>query len=307
LKIRKRSIDMFGNKIISIVNRRSNLKKLENFINSGLPHQMLEPLKYLITGKSDTTTNSVIKLAEDRRASIADQGEKKVAILYSPKPGSSGEDSSISALPQPGKTLEFTMERIANTGKSKRWGTFLYLVAKNFQSKFAIELGSCAGISAIYLASSPYIKNLITVGGSEPLANIAQESLKKYPYVKVVNSFFDEAIESEIEETNKKIDLAFIDGHHEKVATIHYYNRLLPFFEPGSVVIFDDISWSHDMHKAWNILSKRKEFSHAMDCGAVGVCILNISSERSQAEPLYWDLQPLVGRVPIGDPHGWKK
>lgn len=39
------------------------------------------------------------------------------------------------------------------------------------------------------------------------------------------------------------VDLAYIDGDHEKVATIRYFERIKPHLNPDAVVIFGDISW----------------------------------------------------------------
>ena len=99
------------------------------------------------------------------------------------------------------------------------------------------------------------------------------------------------------------IDFAFIDGHHEKLATIHYFNRLVPKLSPGALVVFDDISWSFDMRECWEYMVKQKGFSDALDFGDLGICIWNHSGFSSTK---YWDLQELLGRQTIGDPHGWK-
>ena len=283
------------------------MKKISTLVDNGLPIEMKSKLNYLVTGHSDENIVAVVKFVEDRRKEIARKGNKKIPIWYSPKPDSSGNDTSINARPQPGKVLEFTMKRIAKTGKNQTWGTVLYLLAREFKPSVGIELGTCAGISTMYLSSAPNFKQIITVEGSEALANIARESLKSNQNVKVVNALFDEAIDLELPSLDSKIDMAFIDGHHEKIATIHYFNKILPYLNPGSVVIFDDISWSHDMRDAWNILSNRNEFSHAMDLGELGVCIVKKRSDNPDMKPLYWDLQPVVGRRSIGDPHGWKE
>ena len=296
-----------GEAIFRAITCRSKLKKISNLIDSGLPRQMRPALEYLVTGKPDPTTASIIKLAEDRRSEIASQSNKKIPIWYSPKPGSSGTDTGLNACPRHGKIMEFTSERIARLGKTQRWGTALYLIAKGFESSFGLELGTCAGISAIYLSSAPGVKKFMTVEGSEALAEIAQESLKSRGNVKVINSLFEEAIDSMLQAPDDKIDLVYIDGHHEKVATIHYFNKLVSLLEPRAVVIFHDISWSYDMREAWELLSKRTEFSQAMDLGMIGVCIIKTEAESSQAEPTYWNLQPIVGKRSIGDPHGWKK
>lgn len=157
----------------------------------------------------------------------------------------------------------------------------------------------------MYLSSAQTVEELITVEGSEALAEIAKESLKTYKCARVVNSLFNEAIDSELSALGDQVDFSYIDGHHETVSTVHYFNRLLPFLKGGAVVVFDDISWSYDMREAWEILSKRPECSHAIDLGAIWVCILKAAAEDKQSGGKYWDLQPILGKPEIGDPHGW--
>jgi len=285
---------------------RYKIKEINHCIQNGLPKEMRPALEYVVSESSDSKTARIAKFAEERRREIASMGDKKISIWGSPKPGDLCHDSSIDARPETGKILEFTMERIARTGKNQKWGTVLYLIASGFKSSVVIELGACAGISTIYLSSAPNVKKLITVEGCKDLANVAKESLKECTNAKVVNALFDEAISSELPLLDSKVDLAFIDGHHEKTATIHYFNRLVPFLNSRAVVIFDDISWSHDMRDAWNILSKRPEFSHCIDLGEIGVCIIQAYPHSPEVEPKYWDLQPLVGGYPVSDgPDYW--
>jgi len=70
----------------------------------------------------------------------------------------------------------------------------------------------------------------------------------------------------------------------------------------GAVIIFDDISWSCDMREAWYYLSRIPGFSYVFDLGKVGMCIW--CNDKSYQEK-HWDLQPIIGHVSIGIPHGW--
>ena len=263
---------------------KARIEEIGHCIQAGLPKQMKPALEYLASGSPDSDTAAVVKLAEGRRREIAEMGDEKISILGSRKGYLPG---------QPVELVEFTMERVAGTGKNQKWGTVLYLIARGFKSSVAIELGSCAGISAIYLSSAPKVKMLITVEGSKELADVAGESLKTRTNVKVVNALFDEAFDSQFSSLESKVDLAFIDGHHEKTATIHYFDRLVPFLSSRAVVVFDDISWSSGMRDAWNVLSRRPEFAHCIDLGEMGVCITKKESDSPEAEPRYWDLQPI--------------
>jgi len=294
------------NRLIHIASRKKRLALLEEHSRNGLPVALRPALQYLITGIKDEIAALAASEAEERRAAIAAEGKKKVPIWYSPKPGCTGDKVVGNIKPSPGKVLEFTMEKIARTGKSEKWGTVLHLLVREFECKRGIELGTCAGISALYLSSVPSIERLITVEGSTELSEIARTSLKNRAQVMVVNSLFDEAIDKEIASASELFDFAFIDGHHEKVATIHYFNRLAPYLRKGALVIFDDVSWSQDMRDAWEVLSERTEFVHAVDLGAIGVCIVK-PNDSLRLPPEKWNMQPLIGEYTIGVPLGWKE
>jgi hypothetical protein len=118
----------------------------------------------------------------------------------------------------------------------------------------------------------------------------------------VYNALFDDAIDQFLLANMQNMDMVFIDGHHEKRATIHYFERLSSYLNPGAIVIFDDISWSQDMRDGWMYLSSLSCFSHAIDCSAIGVCIWDPSHSN---RPRYWDVQNVIGRAAIGKPHGW--
>jgi|GEM_PF-909394 len=281
----------------------SRLKALDALFEQGLPPELRDALQFLASRDADAAAEAVAQRAEARRSEIAAEGDREVPIWYSPKPGSAGDDASEEARPEPGEELAFTMEQVAHTGKNQKWGTVLYLLTRGFGSTQAIELGACAGISAMYFASAPSMQNLITVEGSAALSGIATRSLQSLDNARVVNARFDDAIDKELPALEQKLDLAYIDGHHEKVATIHYFNRMLPFLAPGAVVIFDDVSWSQDMRDGWNELRVRAEFAHAVDLGAIGVCVMK--SEDDQGPPRTWELQPILGAHGIGTPHGW--
>ena len=204
-----------------------------------------------------------------------------------------------------GRVMQFSASRVAVTGKDRRWGTVLYLVARGFGCTTGIELGTCAGISAMYVASAPSMGRYLTVEGSPELCEIAQESLTDHPGVTIINALFDEALDRELPALQGSVDFAFVDGHHERVATVHYTDRIVSGLSDGAIVVFDDISWSADMRRAWDELRARSDWSHAIDLGAMGVCIYR-AEQQTDGSPRQWDLRQLVGRTQIGKPWGWR-
>ena len=292
--------------VSSPISPEVKLSRLDAEFRKGLPSELREGLKYLITGEKDSATSKVAAEVEHRREMIASESNKQVPIWYSPKPGSADGQNGNNVRPSPGKILDFSMERIAKTGKDERWGTFLYLLVKQYQCECGIELGSCAGLSALYFSASPSLKKLLTVEGSAPLAAIAADTLRHREGVTVMNCLFDDAIDRLSRSDFELFDFAYIDGHHEKVATIHYFNRLVPLLKAGAIVIFDDVSWSDDMRQAWHNLSQRAEFSHAVDLGAIGICVMKTAEEKNLSSRL-WNLQAITGKHAIGKPLGWNE
>ncbi|MDE5107691.1 MAG: class I SAM-dependent methyltransferase [Trichodesmium sp. St17_bin3_1_1] len=66
------------------------------------------------------------------------------------------------------------------------------------------------------------------------------------------------------------MDIADIDGHHEKLATLRYCELIKPMLNPDSVVIFDDIYWSQDMYDAWTILRQMNGVKVSINAGKFG-------------------------------------
>ena len=69
--------------------------------------------------------------------------------------------------------------------------------------------------------------------------------------------------------TNNKqpqpFDLIFIDGNHQKKATLNYFEKLLSSMHNDSVMIFDDIHWSKEMEEAWEEIKLHPEVSVTID------------------------------------------
>lgn len=293
--------------ILGIDQRRAQrkLEDLEGLLAAGFPAPFAASVRYLITKERDLEAAGVATKIEGLRAEIAAQGDKEIDIIYSPKPGSAGETVTSDLRPEHGKVLKFTMKKVAATGKDSNWGTVLHLLARDHAIEEGFELGACAGLSACYLGSVPSIRELVTVEGSEALSEVAKQTTARMSSkIRVVSGLFDDVLDMELP-TRSRIDFAYIDGHHEKIATLHYLDRFLPHLKPGALVVFDDIYWSDDMNEAWREVTKNPVFSDAVDYGMIGVCL--VKDRKDESQPKFWDLRPLVGCTPIQEPKGWEK
>ncbi len=281
-------------------------RMLDELFVQGVPKELHVVFMFLLTKHfPDKETKTVCDRIEAIRKGLENSGGD-TTILYSPKPIDCPDAIKFKYedfRPEHGDKKLFTLQQIAKTGKNWYWGTFLYLCAKAFKSKVSLELGSCAGISACYLASNPWAQKVITIEGAPGLATIAKENLRKINRrAIVVNALFDDALDQILPDMSGPIDFCFIDGHHEKNATIHYFKRIEKYLSSGCIVVFDDIRWSQDMLNAWQHISNFSSFSHTFDLGAMGLCIIGESLNQR-----HWDLQPILGKAKVSYPHGWIK
>ena len=93
---------------------------------------------------------------------------------------------------------------------------------------------------------------IYTIEGSPNIAEIAKENHRFFGLsnVSVFVGRFDIVLPKLLEEISP-IDFAFIDGHHDREATLSYFKQILPFMAKGGVMLFDDIAWSEGMSEAW--------------------------------------------------------
>lgn len=260
------------------------LEEIDKCIRAGMPRSLKSGLEAAIARRIPRSSVDVFAAIESIREQIADRGDEQIAVYYSPKPAYGSKN-----LTAPGARKSFSARQLAHgTSVPADVGQMIHLIAKESRAETIIEFGSCVGIGASYLASVPGCERFITIEASTELSEIATQSVKAVnPQGEVYNEFFNEALDHLLPTLTDGIDFAWIDGHHEKNATVHYFERIRPHLNQGAVVAFDDIYWSDDMLDGWNHLRTLAGFSHAIDVGVCGICIF----DGSDSEPQQWSLK----------------
>jgi hypothetical protein len=93
----------------------------------------------------------------------------------------------------------------------------------------------------------------------------------------------------------RKFDCAYIDGQHEREATLHYAKRVCGLLRDGGCLIFDDIRWSRGMNDAWREISHDPHYSVTVDLGKKGACIVG----GGDSPPKFVDLSPVLGNPKV--------
>lgn len=164
-----------------------------------------------------------------------------------------------------------------------KYGQLLFRMTKYYKPDQIIELGTALGISTMYLAMGNPDARIITVEGNPQLAGIASKSfaLHGLKNITLINSAFDDAIPRIIPEVKNKA-LVFIDGNHTLEATIRYCEVFCEATGFDSIMVLDDINWSHDMAKAWKIITGEKCRGLIVDLFRFGIVFNNPDQTRQK-------------------------
>ncbi len=148
-----------------------------------------------------------------------------------------------------------TLAEIARTSISPRALTELYSrIIANINARRIVELGSCLGITTLYLAQKKDAQ-VFTFEGSPALANVALTNYEYFDQKNIrliegnINSTFPDFLQDPA-----KINFALMDANHRYDATMKYFSWLMRRLDEKSVVVVDDIHWSEEMEKAWQEL-----------------------------------------------------
>jgi len=188
-----------------------------------------------------------------------------------------------------------SVARHARTGVRPFGGTLLRRLVTGINATRVLELGTNTGFSACYFVAAPTEPRLVTVEGSAAMCAIARTNLARFSTDAIVmHALFDEAL-ALLTTAGERFDCAYIDGQHERQATLHYAARVAPLINPGGIIIFDDLYWSADMNRAWQDICASPDFSLTIDFGAKGIAMPGTTAPKRHV-----DLCAYMGRPPIG-------
>lgn len=156
---------------------------------------------------------------------------------------------------------------------------FLFKLIREFKPSLCLELGTACGFSAAYQATALELNckgKIITMEGSESLSLLAKNNFESLNLkrIEVITGRFQDTLNNTLRK-NQSLDFVFIDGHHDKNATLNYFKQIMPNLNDNSIIIFDDISWSSGMKEAWKIIRTNKNLKVSIDLYKIGICIFS--------------------------------
>lgn len=169
------------------------------------------------------------------------------------------------------KISEIAKTSLSEPSKCK----ILFQIANQFQCKTILELGTSLGISSSYLAAANSNSKVYTLEGDPSIASKAIEVHQSLGMknIKVTVGKFDENL-LDVCKTIESIDMVFLDGHHQKEATLSYFEKIKPYFHSNTIIIVDDIYWSPGMTDAWQTITNKMDVSLCIDLYDIGIVFL---------------------------------
>ncbi|HEY5462740.1 MAG TPA: class I SAM-dependent methyltransferase [Hanamia sp.] len=169
----------------------------------------------------------------------------------------------------------------ASSLKKKKYAQLLFRIAKYYQAKNIVELGTSFGITTCYLASSNPDSKVFTFEGAKNIAKTALNNFEKcgLKNIQLIEGNFEKTLSANEgrlagpvgQEKIENLDLLFIDGNHRKKATLEYFDIFLKKSNSQSIFIFDDIHWSKEMEEAWNLIQQDDSVTLTIDLFFIGI------------------------------------
>lgn len=183
------------------------------------------------------------------------------------------------------RVFDLPIRRVADIARTALKPTaqaqLLFRLARYFEVKEVLELGTSFGITTAYLALGAEDGTVYSIEGCPQTMRIAQhhfDQLEQVNIVPVLGGF-----RSRLPETLSRIgslDMVFIDGHHAKEPTLDHFEQCLAKAHDDTVFVFDDIHWSRGMEQAWEAVKAHPRVTVTIDLYNMGLVFLRMEQAK---------------------------
>ena len=169
-----------------------------------------------------------------------------------------------------------------------KYAQMLFKIINFSKALNVLELGTSLGITTAYLASSSNEIHCVTLEGSSEIAGIAQENFKKLEInnTEIITGNIDQTISQALNKFDK-LDFVFIDANHRLPAVYEYFEQCIEKTHHQSIIVVDDIHWSDEMEKAWNMMKNHPKVRSTFDLFHFGIVFFNHELNKNHYKMCY--------------------
>ena len=174
------------------------------------------------------------------------------------------------------KGHEKALRRISDiAGRSlspPRFSALYARLARHFDARCIVELGTSFGINTLYLAENKDA-TVTTFEGSPAIAEIAALTFEfsGSRNIRLLEGNIDHTLPAFLLGI-RRVDFVFMDANHRYEPTLKYFEWLVKKTHEKSVLVLDDIHYSAGMENAWNKIKNHRLVYGTADlfrCGLV--------------------------------------
>lgn len=187
-----------------------------------------------------------------------------------------------------GSTVSKTSQRtIASIGKNavkpKKFGQLLYRIVKYYKPATILELGTSLGITTSYLATANPGGRITTMEGAKEIASVSRRNFDSLGIsnITLIEGNFDKELAAMVHGL-PTIDFCFLDGNHRLKPTIQYFETILSKTTNFSIIVLDDIHWSHEMEQAWKYCQDHASVTLSIDLFFIGILVFRKEIKEKQ-------------------------
>ena len=157
-------------------------------------------------------------------------------------------------------------------------------ILRRYNCTDILELGTSVGINTMYLVKAHDATRVTTIEGSHETALIAKQLFDENAIknIQVIEGNIDQELPGFLNSI-EKIDFAFIDANHRFDPTTRYVEMILKKIHMNSILVLDDIHYSSEMERAWNVVRSHPEVYTSIDLYRCGLIFFNPSLTKQNA------------------------
>ncbi len=199
-----------------------------------------------------------------KSAPIETQIQLKAARKYFLKQYATIKVSDFGAGSRVFKSKERGVNKIAKyAGMPYKRQLLMTQLTAYFKPKSVLELGTSVGLGTAAMHLGFPAGQITTVERCPATLAQAKKFFKTFNWetITIQNCLFTDYLKS----CDATFDFIYLDGGHTKDFTLATFKQLLPLVHNDSIIVFDDIYWSSQMHEAWLEICEHPKVTVSID------------------------------------------